>query len=85
MYSYDRRHLVAAQWDQSVLSITPSELAEMHPDERAEELEAALHRAGDLAEAIGKAFKKDLVNDYDDVVHAAKLLQGVARKFADKR
>lgn len=83
MYSYNRRQ--AAHWDQSVLSITPSELAEMHPDERSEELEAALHRAGDLAEAITAAFKADLGSDLDVVLKAAKTLQAVARKLTAGR
>lgn len=76
-YSYDR---TAAHFDPSILGIEPSQLEEMDEDERKEALFDALMRAADLANAIAKAFSKDLGAERAEVVEASRALAKVGRK-----
>jgi len=76
-HAYDHR---TAYWDPSVLGITPDEWARMDAEERQTYLVDSLHRAGDLAHALVKAFSEDLsASERQSILQASKVLQGVAR------
>lgn len=69
-------------WDQSVLSLTPEELAEMSEDERRERLADEINRAADLLRTLGVVFKEDLGSDNQAILAvAATTTSRVARKF----
>jgi hypothetical protein len=75
--SYDHR---TAHWDASILGITLDEWAKMDPEERSVYIVDSLHRAGDLASEIVRAFQADLNgSERAAILKASRVLQSIAR------